>query len=239
MDGSPLARPLSMPLAFKAILVCFVIAGAAIGGTIFQRAYDDVILAPQREIDRIEQNLARVAAVQLPALPNLIQLDDEAVLATLGAEEYNLFDMNTVASHEGTGINLVKLPEGVSLVDASLAYNSGLQSLSSSEAIRMLNGSWTLTIGRDGYLDMRLRYADFRSENIEVAIQNALGSQGLAEAVVEEEGEDTAGNTYKTGVVSINDASYSWRVSACPLAEVYSIERLPHNTYYVGIRLYS
>lgn len=239
IDGSALLRPIEMPWAFRAIVAIFVVVGAVIGGIILINAYDTMMLAPQREVENTQKNLAREVPLQLPLLTSLIQLDDASIKAALDAADYLWYDMNTIGGTvEGGGIDAMKLPEGVSLVDAALAYSKGISRLSSSDAARYLNGSWRYTVGRGGYVDMKVKYADFRSGSIEAAIQNAIVQEGLGETERGESGIDNAGNTYQTGTVNVNGVIYSWQVSACPLSEVYGIEGLPEDAVYVGIRMY-
>ena len=45
------------------------------------------------------------------------------------------------------------------------------------------------------------------------------------------------GNTFKQGTVEANETTYTWRVSAIPLSDMYDISGLPETATYVGGRL--
>ena len=238
MDTSALQRPFDMPWLIRLFVLAFVVAGAIIGAVVIRGVYDLVVLEPQRELESIRKNLARDVPLQLPVLTRLIQLDEESVYEVLENEGYITFDMNSLGGIEGTGIDMVKLPDGVSLMDAGIAYAKGLSKIPDSEAILMINGSWRFSVLPGSYADMKVKYADFKSGSIDAAINYAIREQGLADSEFRESGIDSAGNTYQTGVVYVNGTMYRWQVSACPLNEVYSISELPEDSVYVGIRLF-
>jgi len=239
MDGSALLRPLTMPWAFRAIVIVFVAVGVAVGAVILVNVYDAVVLAPQREAEDTQKYLTQQTPLQLPVLTSLVQLSDSQIMATLQDAGYATFDMNTIGgATEGAGIDVMKLPEGVSLVDAGIAYSNGISKLSSSDAARYLNGSWRFTVGRGGYLDMKVKYADFASGTLQAAIQSAIDQEGLSGTAFGESGVDSAGNTFQSGTVDVDGTVYNWQVSACLLSEVYSIDGLPENSFYVGVRMY-
>ena len=80
-----------------------------------------------------------------------------------------------------------------------------------------------------------------RSQNgtVDAAVQSALATEGLTDSTIEDSGEDTAGNTYVMGTITGDAGTYSWRVSALPLSKIYSVNGLPENAVYVGIRMTS
>ena len=138
---------------------------------------------------------------------------------------------------EGTaGLDLVKLPEDVTVADAAAMYAKGVGGLSASQAALLLNGSWTLTVDRSDTLTMAVKYADFSSSTLEAAIQAAVAAEGF-QATSTSTDTDEVGNTFQTGTVDIDDVTYTWRVSAAPLSDKYDIKGLPSTAAYVGIRL--
>ncbi|MCL2827033.1 MAG: teichoic acid transporter, partial [Eggerthellaceae bacterium] len=165
-------------------------------------------------------------------------LDDDTINSTLNANSYTLLDWNSLGTGSGTNIDLIKLPDGVTIIDAGIDYSNGISSLSSSEAARLLNGSWEFTVVRGNSIDMRVKYADFTSGTLDAAIQNAIDQQGLSGTPLGEAGVDAAGNSYQTGSVNVNGTAYNWQVSACVLTDAYSVSGLPADAMYVGIRLY-
>ena len=84
---------------------------------------------------------------------------------------------------------------------------------------------------------MRLRYTDFSSGGIEAAVEAAIAAEGFDASTASETAVDEAGNTYRTGSVDVNGTTYTWRVSAIALSEVYSISGLPESATYVGVRM--
>jgi hypothetical protein len=215
----------------------FVVVGAIIGVIFLAGFIDEMVNAPQREIEATQENLAREVDYGTPILPSLVGLDDASIMGVYADAGFTIYDLNS-ANAEGAGLDIIRLPEGISVVDAGLMYSQGVSNLSSSDAARLLNGSWRLTVGRSGYIDMTTRYADFTSGSAETAIQNAIAQQGLAESSMGEAGVDNAGNTFQAGSVVIGDVGYNWRISACALSEVYSVDGLPSDAIYVGIRMY-
>ena len=58
--------------------------------------------------------------------------------------------------------------------------------------------------------------------------------RGFDASTASETAVDEAGNTFRTGSIDVNGTTYSWRVSAIALSEVYSISGLPESATYVG-----
>ena len=88
---------------------------------------------------------------------------------------------------------------------------------------------------KSGYT-VRIRYADFEAGSLDSAIGRAMKTQKLTSKDVSESGEDKSGNTYKTGTVRIGTRTYTWRVSALPLSEMYDVKGLPKDACFVGLR---
>ena len=181
----------------------------------------------------VEENLSRTVSYNLPGLTQMADMDDQAILDSLAAAGYTVYNQTA----EGTaGLDLVKLPEDVTVADAAAMYAKGVGSLSASQAALLLNGSWTLTVDRSDTLTMAVKYADFSSSTLEAAIQAAVAAEGF-EASSTSMDTDEVGNTFQTGTVDIDDVTYTWRVSAAPLSDKYDIKGLPSTAAYVGIRL--
>lgn len=237
IDGSALERPTAIPLPFKAAMGVFVVIAGIIGFNIWGNINDEIVNAPIREAEATQANLTRQVDYGFPILKDLIQLDDATITQIFTENGYTIYNLNP-ADESGMGFDIIKLPPDVSTIDAALMYSRGVSNLSSSEAALLLNGSWRFTMGRSGYTDGNMKYADFSSGNVSDAVQNAIINQGLAETMLGESGVDDAGNTFQEGQISINDIVYTWRVSSCPLSEVYSVGGLPDTAAYVGVRIY-
>ncbi len=235
-DGSVLNRPLDMPRNVRMGLLIAVIVAAIIGGIIIYRVVDAEINAPEREQQELLTNIQREVTLDLPPLAQLLFMDDEdsmQLLIDTGATFYETVSIGTRA--EG-GFEVVKLPQDVSLVDAGIMYAQGINNLSGSEAAKLLNGSWVFTYNREGTTSVRVRYADFHSGTADAAIDAAMAAEGLADAEVSDSGVDDAGNTFRTGNLTIDGTPVTWRVSVVPLSDVYSVSGFPSDALYVGIR---
>lgn len=238
LDGSGLERPLTVPMPLRAIMALFVVAAAIIGAIFLFNVYDSFVNAPVREAEATQQNLTREIDLGLPILKDVIQTDDATLLQIFSDVGYTLYSLTATDGSDGAGFDVIKLPADVSLVDAGLMYSRGVSNLSSADASLLLNGSWRMTVGRSASVDMNVRFADFTSPDVSTAVQNAIVAEGLAETITGEMGVDDAGNTYQTGQIEINGILYQWRVSACLLSDVYSVDGLPESASYVGIRMH-
>jgi len=238
IDSSSLKRPFNMPLAVTGIGVVFVLIAGVIGFVFWDKIYGAIILAPQQELESTQQNLSKEVPLELPVLVNMVHLDANAVVNTFNEAAYSFYDLNKLSGAEVPGLDVIKLPEGVGATDAALAYGTGLGTISGAEAVRILNGSWRFTVGASNFTEMRLRYADFHSGSLENAIKYGIDAQGWTDAEFGESGTDSAGNTYQEGTIVVNGATYGWRVSVCPLEDVYSITGVPDTAVYVGLRLF-
>lgn len=239
LDGSSLARPFDLPKRTIAALCAFVLVAAVIGGVFLYNFLDTVLNASAREQASVEQNLARDVSYDLPALAALASLDDASIRQTFADAGYSTVDLSTEEEFPSGGFELAKLPSDVSTVDAGLMYAQGIAQLSAADAARLLKGSWTLTVDRSEALSMNVRYADFSSGDVNAAVQAAVAAEGFDPATVPEDGQgvDEVGNTFMTGTVDVDGSTYTWRVSAIALSEVYDISGLPDSAVYVGIRL--
>lgn len=238
LDGSSLLRPFSMPVLQKLIMIAFAIIAAVIGGVFAHQAIDQVVGAPARELEATTENVNREVALQLPILTSFIQADDGVIRGALAEVGYQTIDLTSEeVAAAGMGLDIVKLPEGVDPMQAGLAYAQGVTTIGSSDAARLLNGSWRLTVDRSAGMNASVKYADFSSGSLEAAIANAMAAEYLDGTFIGESGVDSSGNTYQSGTCDVNGIIYSWTVSACPLSAVYSVDGFPDDAVYVGIRM--
>ena len=214
MDGSSLLRPMDMPRSQQIVMAVFVVIAVIIGVRLAAGAITAVNDTNTQNKASVEENLSRTVSYNLPVLTQMADMDDQAILDSLSAAGYTVYNRTA----EGTaGLDLVKLPEDVTVADAAAMYAKGVGGLSASQAALLLNGSWTLTVDRSDTLTMAVKYADFSSST--------------------STDTDEVGNTFQTGTVDIDDVTYTWRVSAAPLSDKYDIKGLPSTAAYVGIRL--
>lgn len=239
LDGSGLARPLDMPKPQLVIMGFFVVAAIAIGGYFLYTVLGEVQGNAARAQASVEENLAREVSYDLPSLPSLMPLDDETIRQTFIDAGFTTQDTSSAEDYPSGGFALLKLPSDVSSAEALLLYSKGISNLDAADAALLLNGAWTFDVQRTEGTDMRLRFADFSSGSVDVAVQNAMAAEGFDPATVAEDakGIDEAGNTYQSGTIEANGTSYTWRVSAIALSSVYDISGLPESATYVGIRV--
>ena len=235
-DGSALLRPLDPPRSLKAKMLVPVVAACLIGGAVFLGYANAIIVEPQRQQEALEENITRDVALDLPAIAPLLSMGDQDIMNSLQTSGYTMYEKTPIGSNEKGGFEVIKLPSDVSLEQAGLMYIMGIDNPDPSDAGLLLHGSWSLSVDRSAGVNIRVRYADFNSQTIDAAIQNAKAAQGLADVQAEEAGVDDSGNTFQTGKVESNGESYTWRISVCPLSDIYSVSGLPENSYYVGIR---
>lgn len=232
MDGSSLLRPMDMPRSQQIVMAVFVVIAVIIGVRLAAGAITAVNDSNTQNKASVEENLSRTVSYNLPVLTQMADMDDQAILDSLSAAGYTVYNRTA----EGTaGLDLVKLPEDVTVADAAAMYAKGVGGLSASQAALLLNGSWTLTVDRSDTLTMTVKYADF-SCTLEASIQAAVAAEGFQAASTSTD-TDEVGNTFQTGTVDIDDVTYTWRVSAAPLSDKYDIKGLPSTAAYVGIRL--
>lgn len=237
LNGEVLSRPLDMPARVRGGLVIALVIAALIGAAFLSWYFDGIVNEPKRQQQAISESLSKEVSYDLPNLYSLMPLDDASILATLQQTGLNIYE---APMREGSSLyEIIKLPADVSAVDAGAMYLAGVENLQASDAARLLNGSWNLQVDRENGVNMVLHYADFKSGNVDAAVQSALAFEGLTDSSIEDSGEDSAGNTYVLGTISGDGGTFSWRVSALPLSEVYSISGLPSNAVYVGIRMTS
>lgn len=237
LDGTPLQRPLDPPRGLKAKMLIPVLAACLIGGVAIFSYVNTVIGEPQRQVEALQENIARDVALDLPELSSLVTLSDQDMLDSLNSAGYTLYEKTPIGTNDKGGFEVIKLPSDVSLEQAGLLYMQGVDNLDPSDAGLLLHGSWTFSVDRSAGTNLRVRYADFSSTTVDAAIQNAKAAQGLADLQADEAGVDDSGNTYQAGTLQIGEETYTWRVSVCPLSDIYSVAGLPENSLYVGIRI--
>ncbi len=236
-NADVLTRPLDPPRNVRRGTIVFLVIAALIGALFLAWYFDGVVNEPKRQEQAVMDSLSQEVSYDLPQLYSLMSLDNASILATLQAAGLNILEMPVKES--SSIYELVKLPADVSAAEAGSVYLSGIDHASAAEAAKLLNGAWNLQIDRENGVNMVLHYADFTSKSVDAAVQAAITAEGLNESTIEKSGEDNSGNTYTMGTVEGETGTYSWRVSAIPLSEIYSIKGLPEDAVYVGVRMTS
>lgn len=237
MDAESLSRPLDSPKHVRMATIVALVAAAVIGGIMLFNYFDAVINAPARERAALEENLSQEVSLGMPGLASLMGLSDEDALAALYATGATFYERVPLGSSPDVSFEVMRLPDGLSIADAGALYLAGISNLSATDAAKLLHGSWDLSLSRTEGTNLYVRYADFTSGSVQGAIENARGEAGLGDGELTDSGIDEAGNTYATGTVSDSGITYSWRISAISLDEVYDVSGLPDDAVYVGIRL--
>lgn len=238
LDARPLTRPLDIPEPVVKGTRIFLIAAIIVGALMLFWYFDTVVNAASREAAQTRENASRNVALDLPVLADLADLDDEDIMAVLTASGATLYEKTPIGSLAEGGFEVVKLPEGVSLLDAGASYAAGLDRISAANATRLLNGAWMLQVIRNtANSELYVGYADFHSGDAQQAIQQARSAEGWLASEVADSGVDDQGNTYCAGVVDTAAGECSWRVSVVPLSSMYKIKNMPEDALYVGMRL--
>lgn len=237
-DGRGLSRPLDMPKKDRSKIKWFVIAAIIIGIFLINYLVTNVIYGADRNRASIEEILDKPAAVDLPVLSDMPYQSDEDIRAFFKEHDYATIELETDNDGNPVGLDILKLPEGISVLDAQVLYSQGLPNIDPVKAVELLNGGWRLTVDRSQGVSMKVRYADFTSISPEEAVLTAKVSERLEGIEAKDSGVDASGNTYESGTIEIGGKTFQWRVSACPLSDVYKINDLPDEAYYLGVHLY-
>lgn len=241
LDGSCLDRPLDMPGSQRKIMKIFVAIAIVIAGCMLFSAMHGIKKQVKDNRVAVEENLAHEVSYDLPILVDVIEVSDfESLKQSLTDAGMTIYDNTTEQDAAAGNISLVKLPAGLSELDAAnMLVNKGIANLNAADASRLMNGSWNLEIKRDETLYARLTYTDFTSGDRQSAIQNAIMVEGFDPASVDQNasGIDEVGNMYQSGTTKSNTTTYTWKVSVIPLSDVFDISGLPEDALYVGIRL--
>lgn len=236
LDSTPLARPISMPRSQRIIALIIVVIGIVIGAMIINnlvvQRWEDAATSEQKLAD----NLAREASIEtIPNMADIIGLDNETIVSSLSSSGNTLYDATSM--DDSLDLLLYRVPADMTLEEAEGKLARGIGSLDVIDGTFLLNGSWQLAVDRVNGTSMVVRYADFSTGDLNVAIQSAIYNQGFDPASVTASGVDESGNSYTQGTLDANGKACTWRVSALPLDDIYSIPGLPENACYVGIRV--
>ena len=234
-DGSVLLRP-QEPKGARLIAAAVIVIAAIILGVIgAMQIANNFIYAADNQKAEIETMLRAGCTYDAPALINYAGMGNEDFTSALQAAGYTLHALP--ATSEANDIDVVKTNGKAKEADIDSFYTTSETDSNATSAVAILQNSWRLSVNRSTGESLRIRYADFTSGSIEAALKTAMATQGLSDDQVSAEGTDESGNTYKEGVIEANGTTYSWRISATGLSEVYSIKNLPESAFFVGIRL--
>lgn len=235
-DASALDRAPLFPASYKKFALIIVLIAAILGAAAFWYYNYEVLQAPARTEAAIEEALSQDVSADYPYLQSYLGWSADEVVADLDAYGISHFEIPS-SDPTGNTYMLFHGPSTLSAEDAQAYYEKGIDKLKPPQAAQLLYGGWELSVSSDSGSGIRVRYADFTSGSIDSAIANALNQQGLSESEMKEAGTDTSGNTYQTGVLTVDDEDYVWRISALKLSDVFSVD-ISDDAIYVGIRIY-
>ena len=237
IDASSLSRSLTMPKKnypiMLAILAVAVVAACGLG---FAINYN-IVHGEDRLKAQVLEIANRGVDTEVPKLTDFVDYSDADFAPYMESAGYAYVDMNEINKSPDFTIDYFKLPSDMSVEEAEGAYTNGISSLDTETAVKLLSGSWRLTVNRAGGFSYNIRYADFESDNPNSAIQKAMEKQGLADTTLTESGKDRTGNQFQSGEVEIDGYHYTWTVSVCKLKEAYRVSGIPGSSQYVGVRL--
>lgn len=236
LDGSPLRRPLSLPRTQKFIAFVIVLVAIALGVVFL----NTTVFATLRESAEAEANIAanleREASFEtLPKMSELINLGNDDIRARFQEAGFIVYDASDESDPDT--MLLYKLPADMGVEEAAVLYAKGIGNLSPVQATKLLNGSWSFSADRNGITSMVVRYTDFTTGDPQAAVQKALAKEGFDPESVTESGEDDSGNTFCTGTLDADGTACTWKISALPLSEMYSIAGMPEDACYIGVRV--
>ena len=236
LDGTPLRRPFAMPAAQRVVAAIIVIVAIALGALFV----NNTVLSSMREEEAatkaIADNLARQASFDtIPHMTDLVGLDDDEIRNTFKSAGYTIYDASALSNSED--MILYKLASDITPDEAAAMLAQGVNALTPVQATKLLNGSWYFAAERSGATSLVTRYADFSTADPKTAVSRAVEKQGFDPQTISESGVDESGNTYSMGVVEVDKKAYTWKISALPLSDMYSIKKMPEDACYVGIRV--
>lgn len=235
LDAERLLRPFDPPKYVIALAIALAAVAAILGWHFFQDYQASLSTGTSDDAATIEENLAKEPDLRLPLVANYIELDNGAIKQTLTDQGYTYVDLST-----DDQLALFKVADGTGLTQAAADLSGGFSSMNGVTASEYLPSAWQMTVERTSYVDMRVRYVDFRAGSADGAVASALSMEGWSDSsavVVGDSGVDSAGNTYETGTVTTDSGTYQWRVSVCAFSDVYNISGLPDHTWYVVISI--
>lgn len=235
LDTSPLSRPFNMPLAQRSILIGVLVAAVIIGLVWFNNTALEAIRESNARMESIESNLQRPGALEaLPSMTQIASKDANGILSSFQEAGYQIYDA-TAPNDEGD-IAVYRIPGDMNYDEAAALFAKGIAGLDAADATKLLNGMWYFETDNANGTKV-IRFADFSTADPQVAVRNALSKQEFSQDSISESGVDDSGNTYSMGSFDADGGSYTWKVSALPLSDMYSISGLPENACYVGIRV--
>lgn len=236
LESSPLRRPLSMPRTQRTIALVIVCIAAVIGLVFLNNTVFTSIRESADAEKAIEANLAREASIDtIPALNQLINLSNDDIRMRIGEAGNVYLDVSDPTAPDS--MTLYKLPADMSLEDGAALYGAGVGNLTAVQATKLFNGSWQLETDHTGTTSMVVRYVDFSTDDPISAIRKAIAKQGFSIDSITSEGvQDDFGNTNTTGTFDAEGTPCSWKITALPLSDMYSISGMPEGACYVSIR---
>lgn len=236
LDSTPLKRPITMPVGQRVFMLAIVAVAVVIGFMFLNNTILESMRQTAATERAIEENIKREGSVAtLPVMATLINRSDEEIRGMFQEAGYKVFDASSLDQSGNTV--LFKLPSDVSVEEARAFYSDGIASLTAEQATRFLNGGWRLTADWKGGTSMVVHYTDFTTGDPEVAIRTALEKEGFDPNSVTDSGVDDSGNTYSMGTIDVDGTICSWKISALKFEDMYSINGMPENACYVGVRM--
>ena len=237
LEADCLERSIEMPRDdYRKLLPILVVALLLSAAVII--AYNMAVMGDvQKTRDAVNAAISRDVSLDLPKLQDYAGKTNEAMIASLKAAGYTLYDNTNDEDRNVDGFDIFKIASDMDPERASNAYSQGLENLKPVDTARYLKGSWRFLVSRANGAEIRLRYADFDSADAIAAIQAAVQAQGFEDANIADAAEDTMGNTNLSGTFKKDKVEYAYTISTCGLSQVYDIDGLPENAQYVGIRV--
>lgn len=236
MDGSALKRPLDLPRTMWPILAVILVVAAFFGMRMAHSLDYNVAHHSDRVKEQVQAVIDRGVTQDVPVLSDYRGMEDDAILQSMTDAGFTYVDMNEINGTGEATIDVIKLPSDMTVDDAAAAYTDGVSSLDNLTAAKFLSGSWRFMAVRGTGYSYSVRYADFSSGSAQDAVNAAVSAQGFAESNLGDSGVDDNGNTFQNGTIDIDGSTYAWSVSACALSDVYTVNGLPDDAQYVGVR---
>lgn len=237
LDQKSLAKKPGMSTRKKVFLIVMAAIALALGLFVFFKIVPLFTHTTTFSQAPVEEALQE-QSYDFPQAKQVALLSADDIIAYLDENHVSYYNATSSEQKSLGGLDVIKLPDGVDLLTAGALYSQGIDKLNASEAATLLNGSWQLTLRIQGGYELRVRYASFTSATDQEAVEMARTEFGLDNTTVTAQGVDQHGNTYMIGEIQSAEGPLTWRIGACPLSEMYSIDGLPSSASYVVVRLF-
>lgn len=175
---------------------------------------------------------------EFPPAESISLLSSNEILTYLDEQGISYYNNTNSNQAEAGGLDVFKLPPTIDAMTTAALLAQGVDNLTASEAIALLNGSWRISLASEDNYDLRVRFASFETHSDSDAILQAADDFNLTDTRTTDPAVDANGNTFIEGELVNNGETVQWKLSACPLVDIYDVTDIPEDASFVVLRIY-